>query len=89
MWLFRLGAILDKARRVEDLQPSGHQSAPFGHSVLIMEIVCSRSATVQMLGQHRPDVPYSGKNINEFEKSVAQLAIRTLLDALSYRPDAT
>jgi hypothetical protein len=48
-------AILDKASRVEDVQPSGLQSTLFGCSVLIMEIACIKSANVRMLGQHRPD----------------------------------
>jgi hypothetical protein len=34
-----------------------------------MEIACSKSATVRTQ-------PYSGKNINTFEKPVAQLSVR-------------
>jgi len=44
--LHRLDAILDKASRVEDVQPSGHQFTLSGHSDLIMEIAYSRIATV-------------------------------------------
>jgi len=54
-WLFRPDTILDKASRAEEVQPSGSQTPWSGRSGLNMEIVCSRSATVQTLGQHRPD----------------------------------
>jgi hypothetical protein len=57
-----LDAILDKARRGEELQPSGRQSNTVRtleqhcpDVVLIMVITCSISAIVRMLGQHRPD----------------------------------
>jgi len=55
-WLFCPDAILDKASRAEDVQPSGHQTLCCGHSSLNMEIACSWSATIRMLGQHRQDV---------------------------------
>jgi hypothetical protein len=45
-------AILDKASRGEELQPSGRQGNTVQTPVLIMEFTCSRSATVQTLGQH-------------------------------------
>jgi hypothetical protein len=40
-WLFCPDAILDKASRAEDVQPSGHQTLCCGHSSLNMEIACS------------------------------------------------
>jgi len=51
--VFLPNTILDKANCAEDLQPSGLQSPLSRRSDLIMEIACSRSATVRMLGQHR------------------------------------
>jgi hypothetical protein len=55
----RPDAILDKASHAEEVQPSRRQTPWSGHSELIMEIVCSRSATVRTLGQHRPiTLPY-------------------------------
>jgi hypothetical protein len=66
----RQDAILDKASRAEDVQASGRQTPWSGRSGLNMEIVCSRSATVRTRS-------YSGKNINEFEKPVAQLFVQT------------
>jgi len=50
----RLDVILDKASHAEEVQPSGCQTLWSGRSDLIMEITCSGSATVRMLGQHRP-----------------------------------
>jgi hypothetical protein len=55
MWCSRPDAILDKASHVEEVQSSGCQTPRSGHSDLIMEIACSRSATVRTLRQHRPD----------------------------------
>jgi hypothetical protein len=37
---------------VKDVQLSGRQTPWPGRSILNMEIACSRSATIQMLGQH-------------------------------------
>jgi hypothetical protein len=54
--LYHPDAILDKARRAEELQVSGRQGNTVRTPVLIMEITCSSSATVRTLGQHRPDV---------------------------------
>jgi hypothetical protein len=48
--LHRPDAILDKARRGEELQPSGRQGNTDWTPVLIMEITCSKSATVRTLG---------------------------------------
>jgi hypothetical protein len=45
-------AILDKARRGEELQLSGRQGNIVWTLFLIMKITCSRSATVRTLGQH-------------------------------------
>jgi hypothetical protein len=73
--LFHLNAILDKARHAEDFQLSGRQFTLSGRPVLIMKITCSKSTTVQTQ-------PYSGKNINEFGKSVAHLVVRTLSDTV-------
>jgi hypothetical protein len=55
-WLFCPDAILDKASRAEDVQLSGRQTPWSGRLGLNMEITCSRSATVQTLGQHRLDM---------------------------------
>jgi hypothetical protein len=52
MWLFCPDAILDKARRAKELKPSGRLSTLSGRSVLILEIVCSRSAGCTIV---RPD----------------------------------
>jgi len=54
-WLFCPDAILDKASLTEDVQSSECQTPWFGLLGLNMEIKCSRSATVQVPGQHRPD----------------------------------
>jgi len=43
-------AILDKARRGEEMQPSGRQGNTVWTPILIMEIKCSKSATVRTLG---------------------------------------
>jgi hypothetical protein len=51
-WLFRPGAILDKASRAEDVQPSRCQTPLSGRSGLNMKIACSRSAIIRTLGQH-------------------------------------
>jgi hypothetical protein len=59
MWLFRLETILDMASCAKDVQPSGRKSKLSERSVLIMEIACSRSATVRTLGQHRPNTRQS------------------------------
>jgi hypothetical protein len=48
-------AILDKASRSEDVQPSGRQTPLSRCSGVNMEIECSRSATVRTLGKHRPN----------------------------------
>jgi hypothetical protein len=37
-----------------------------GSSVLIMKTVCSRSVTVRMLGQHRPDAVLFNKENQRF-----------------------
>jgi hypothetical protein len=62
-WLFCPDTILDKARSAKDLQPSGHQSSLSRCLVLIMEIACSRSATVRTLGQHHSDAALFRKEI--------------------------
>jgi hypothetical protein len=49
--LHRLDAILDKARRGEELQPSRRQGNTVRTLVLIMEFTYSRSTTVWTLGQ--------------------------------------
>jgi hypothetical protein len=54
-WLFCPDIILDKASRAEEVQPSEGQTPWSGRSGLNMEIVCSRSATVRTLRQHRPN----------------------------------
>jgi hypothetical protein len=41
MWLFRPDAILDKASRTEDFEPSGRQTPWSGHLSLNMKIACS------------------------------------------------
>jgi len=46
MWYSYPDAILNKASRVEKFHPSGRQTLWSGRLGLIMEIVCSRSATV-------------------------------------------
>jgi hypothetical protein len=51
----RPDAVLNKASRVEEVQPSRRKTQWSGRSDLIMEIACSGSATVRPLGQHRPD----------------------------------
>jgi hypothetical protein len=48
-------AILDKARRGEELQVSKCQCNTVRILVLIMEITCNKSATIRTLGQHRLD----------------------------------
>jgi hypothetical protein len=53
--LHRPDSILDKARRGEELQSSGHYDNTVRTPVLIMEITCSRSATIGTLGQHHLD----------------------------------
>lgn len=98
--VFRLDSILDKASRVEEVQPFGHQSTLSGRSGLNMKIVCSWSATVRMLGQHRLDAwatpsrccSIQERISSEFGKSIIQLSVRppsatVRLNALSYRPD--
>jgi hypothetical protein len=84
-WLFRLGAILDKERRAEELQPSRRQSTLSECSVLIMTIACNRSQTVRTLGQHRPVVALFRKEFQRIWK-VGCTVVRP--NALSYRPDA-
>jgi hypothetical protein len=52
--------------------------------VLIMEIACSRSATVWTLGKHLPDVAliwYCVKRVKESQ-------LRSCVDAFSYSLDA-
>jgi hypothetical protein len=56
MWYSRLDVILDKASRAEVVQLSKRQTPWSRRSGLNMEIACSRSAIVWMLGQHYPDV---------------------------------
>jgi hypothetical protein len=55
MYCSCLHAILDKASHAEEVQPFERQTPWSGQSSLNMEIVCNRSATVRMLGQHLPD----------------------------------
>jgi len=49
----RPDAILDKASRAKEVQPSKCQTLWSGRSYLVMKIACSGSATVRTLGQHR------------------------------------
>jgi hypothetical protein len=57
----RPDAILDKASSAYKVQPSGRQSSCSKRSSLNMEIMCSWSATVPTLGQHRPNPALFGK----------------------------
>jgi hypothetical protein len=84
-WLFCPDAILDKASRAKDVQPSRRQTPLSGHLGLNMEIACSRSATVRMLGQQCPDAALFRK---EYERIWKAGCIVVLSDALSYLPDA-
>jgi hypothetical protein len=68
-WLFRPDAILDKASRTEDVQPSERQTPWSGRSSLNMEIVCSRSTTVWTLGQHHPDATLFRKDFQANSES--------------------
>jgi hypothetical protein len=67
--LHRPDAVLDKARREEELQPFGRQGNTVLMLVLIMKIVCSKSATVWTLGQHRPDAALFRKEYQRFMES--------------------
>jgi hypothetical protein len=80
-WLFSSDPILDKARCAEDLKPFGRQSTLSGRSILIMEIVCSISATVWTLVQHRPDAALFRK---EFQRIWKAGCIVVRPDALIY-----
>jgi hypothetical protein len=51
----RPDAILDKAKRGEELQLSGRQGNTVPDEVFIMVFTCSRSATARTLGQHCSD----------------------------------
>jgi len=62
-------AILDKARRGEELQPFGRQGNTVRMLVLIMVIACSRGATVRTLWQHCPDVALFKKEFQHFMES--------------------
>jgi hypothetical protein len=50
MWCSRPDAILYKASHAEEVQPSGRQTPWSRRLDLVMEIACSKSATVWMLG---------------------------------------
>lgn len=76
--VFHPDAILDKASRAEDIQSSRR-------SDLIVEIACSRSATVRTLGQHHPNPALFKKEFQRIWKAGCTVIP---LDALSYRPDA-
>jgi hypothetical protein len=65
----RPDAILDKARCGEELQPSERQGNIARTLVLIMVIACSKGATVQTLGQHRPDAALFSKEYQHFLES--------------------
>jgi hypothetical protein len=62
-------AILDKARRGEELQPFGRQGNTVQTLVLIMVIAYSKGATVQTLGQHRLDAALFKKAFQRFMES--------------------
>jgi hypothetical protein len=62
-------AIFDKASRTEEIQPSEKQTPWSRRSSLNMEIACSRSATVQTLGQHCPDTAQFRKEYRAILKS--------------------
>lgn len=62
-------AILNKARRGEELQSSRCQGNTVRTPILIMKIACSRSVTVRTLGQHRPDVALFKKGFQCFLES--------------------
>jgi hypothetical protein len=83
--VFHPNVILDKASHAEDVQPSGCQSPLSWHSDLIMEIACSRSATVRTLRKHCSDAALFKK---EFKRIWKACCIVIRLNALSYRPDA-
>jgi hypothetical protein len=51
------------------LQPSGRQGNTVRTPVLIIEIACSRSATVRTLGQHRSDAALFRKEFQRFMES--------------------
>jgi len=85
MWLFRLDAILDKASCAKDCQSSGRKSTLSERSVLIMEIACSRSATIRTSGQHRPNAALFRKEYQRFWKAGCTVGRP---NALSYHLDA-
>jgi hypothetical protein len=62
-------AILDKARRGEELQLFGRHGNIVRMPVLIMEIVCSRSATVWTLGKYSSDAALFRKYFQHFLES--------------------
>jgi hypothetical protein len=78
-------AILDKARRWEELQPSWRQGNTVRMPVLTMAITCSWSSTARMLGQHRPNAALFRKYFQGLWK-VGCTANRP--DGLSLRLDA-
>jgi len=77
--------ILHKARRGANLQLSGSQGNTVRTPVLIMEIVCSWSATVETQEQHRLDAALFRKEYQRIWKVGCTIG---RLDALSYRLDA-
>jgi hypothetical protein len=77
-------AILDKVRRWANLQPFGHQVYTVRMPILIMKIVCSWSATIRTLGQHRRDAALFMKEFQWIWKACCTVGRP---DALSYRPD--
>jgi hypothetical protein len=67
--LHRPDAILDKARHGEESQSLGPQGNTVQTLVFIMVIACSRGATFQTLGQHRPEVTLFRKDLQGFMES--------------------
>jgi hypothetical protein len=77
-------AILDKARRGEELQPSGRQGNTVLTLVFIMKIVGSKSVIVRT--QHRPDAALFRKDFFSAFWKVGCKVVR--MDGLSLRSDA-
>jgi len=84
--LHRPNNILDKARRGKELQLSRRQGYIVRTPVLIMEIACSRSATVRTVGQHYPGTAQFRIEYQHFWKAGCVVVDP---ESLSYCPDAT
>lgn len=68
-WQHHLDAVLDKARRGEELQQSGRQGNTFRTLVLILVIAYSKGTTVRTLEQLRPIVALLWKDFQCFMES--------------------